>query len=93
VSLGKFKSDYDSCLNEIVLVENINSLVETCIYLSYGRKVVHKAIRKIKDIFYLEVIQISDSVYKSFSRKDKIPYFKNTELKRRLLKMDDFTSS
>jgi hypothetical protein len=66
VSLGKFKSDYDSCLNEIILVENIKSLVETCIYLSNGRKIVHKAMRKIKDVFYLEVVFISDAVYKSF---------------------------
>jgi hypothetical protein len=27
VSLGKFKADFDSCLHEIVVVENVKSLV------------------------------------------------------------------
>lgn len=87
VSLGKFKSDYDSCLSEIVLVENIKSLEETCVYLSHGRKIVYKSLRKIKDVFYLEVITIADDVYKSFSRKDRKPYFKNTQVERVLLKV------
>jgi hypothetical protein len=42
--------------------------------------IVYKSLRKIKDIFYLEVISVSDKVYKSFSRKNKKPYFKNTQI-------------
>ncbi len=48
VSLGKFKADFDSCLHEIVVVENVKSLVETCVYLSHARKIVYKALRKVK---------------------------------------------
>ncbi len=42
VCLSKFKSDYDSCLKELIEVENMTSLMETCEYLSHGRLVVYR---------------------------------------------------
>jgi hypothetical protein len=66
----------------------MRSLVETCIYLSHGRLVVHKAFRNIRGRLYLEVISINESVYASFRRVDKKPSFGLTYLQRTLINLD-----
>ena len=91
VSLGKFKSDYDSCLCEIVQVENSYSLLETCMYLAHGRTLVFTAFRHYCGEMMLETITIDPRVYNSFRRdRDKKPYFGCTVLRRKLLSITKF---
>ena len=82
VCLSKFKSDYDSCLNELIQVENMRSLIQNCHYLAHGRTLVYQELRNIQGELLLEVISISEEVYKSVKRRGKVPYFESTWLER-----------
>ena len=85
VCMSKFKSDYDSCLRELIEVENIQSLTETCLYLSHGRLLVYKEVVNVRGCYYLQLLSISPAVYPSFKRTAQTPSFQCTRLTRSFL--------
>jgi hypothetical protein len=88
VCLSKFKSDYDSCLNELIEVENMQSLKENCHYLSQGRRVVFRTFRRLNGRLLLEVVEIAEKVYRSVRRVGKVPSFEHTWLERYYLDLE-----
>lgn len=60
----------------------MRSLIENCHYLAHGRTLVYQELRNIEGELLLEVISISEEVYKSVKRRGKVPYFESTWLER-----------